>query len=67
MKKPREERDQWQRGGARRTRETPSHRCWACDHREEILSSTDWIWKWAREDPYLGCAYAKRMAKRVGP
>lgn len=49
------------RGDGKRTRLEPNHRCWVCDHREEIRTSTSRVWRWAREDPYLGCDYHKRL------
>lgn len=52
--------------GGRKTKETPNHRCWVCDHRDE------WAKK-AAENPAstyyasyakLECAYARRLKRR---
>lgn len=62
-----EERERWRHAGGRRTRETPDHRCWACDNRARILAAKPGsLLARYQADPYLGCEYARRMARKAG-
>lgn len=52
----------------RRTKETPNHRCFSCDHREEIAAATPErgrVWLYYQRKPFYGCSYLTRMARKT--